>query len=1295
MGLFDRLAGLSARFACTIFTAAFLTAAHAANDLYEFDLVAFTGQTGISATGGTLTSIGTGPSINGWGEVAFQGGLSTGGNGLFANGLGFATFNLNPVFSINPSRTFSGAVQITNAHQVLARDQVSGAPPQSLIRFWELDAGSTFTTLVRGGNPGAPFDSVFAFPSANENREYVFSALSSSGIVLATPNGADFNAIALSNPLLPRMAFNGQIVVRAGGTTSFPIELFDNDLASSETISGGFSSVGRAPSSNDDGSIVVFAGDRGNGTGIFASVRVGGSRQLLRIAGEGFTNTSPTTAINVQFDPPDLGFDESISPKKPLFFSSIDLDGRVGIAHQVAGPPGLLGDSFVVVFIGTPNSASPAGTFIPGLTFTANKGIFAVRVDVIDQQGELGFDMSYVSRVVQVGDAFNIDGQVFSVTDLPSLYDPVANINSDDGVTSKTLFPGEHQIVFLAQTNVGQAVLRARQIQPCMFRVQRYSQGDPRWGSHTYDSSGQSISALGCAMTSLTMQSNLVMSQYLVPLGFDPDTMNSYMKTMKFFDASSGIKSVPTVASLNPLPAPPGFPTNNFKFKEKVRDTRVAGEATAAFDAVRDALCTFRAPIRVQVNFGTFQEKSRAGLTCFDTSHVLITTNGKACFDVAGNPILQVVRDKDGNPVIDTATGEPKLREDYHHHILATGQVNGKIFVADPGSSSKKRLDLDYPTGFKTRGYVVDPPDPSGTSIYFDEAVAVLVTRTDGKRTGFDIAAGVNRQEIPESSFASGGISDPVTDPPPLTVMNEINLFTPAEGTYELKIVEVLPVDYSVEISVVGRDGTIQPEILFQDTGIPGRVRTLNLNLSLAPGAPPSTITPGGASVTVPNVVGLTQAAATTAITGAGLVLGTVTTQPSATVPAGNVISQDPAAGASVATGTSVALVVSSGPAPVTVPNLVGLTQAAATTAITGAGLVLGTVTTQPSATVPAGNVISQDPAAGASVATGTSVALVVSSGPAPVTVPNVVGLTQAAATTAITGAGLVLGTVTTQPSATVPAGNVISQNPLAGASVAPGSAVALIVSSGPAPVTVPNVVGLTQAAATTAITGAGLVLGTVTTQPSATVPAGNVISQNPLAGASAARGSAVALVVSSGPAAPTVPSVVGQTQAAAQAAITSAGYAIGTLVVRASTTVAPGTVIAQSPTAGTAAALGTKVDLVISMGTEITAAFNVTRSGLLLNRSTNTFDLTVTMSLKSGTFHGPLFLVVDTLTPSTVTLANAQGSNDSGKPMISVAVPAAGLKAAQHVTQVLKFANPGRVAFSWTSSVHGTPPSP
>jgi hypothetical protein len=70
----------------------------------------------------------------------------------------------------------------------------------------------------------------------------------------------------------------------------------------------------------------------------------------------------------------------------------------------------------------------------------------------------------------------------------------------------------------------------------------------------------------------------------------------------------------------------------------------------------------------------------------------------------------------------------------------------------------------------------------------------------------------------------------------------------------------------------------------------------------------------GGDNVIVPDVVGMAQAAAESAIVAADLVVGTVTTESSATVPAGDVISQDPTGGASVPSGSSVDLVVSTGP---------------------------------------------------------------------------------------------------------------------------------------------------------------------------------------------------------------------------------------------------------------------------------------------------------------------------------------------------------------------------------------------
>jgi beta-lactam-binding protein with PASTA domain len=206
---------------------------------------------------------------------------------------------------------------------------------------------------------------------------------------------------------------------------------------------------------------------------------------------------------------------------------------------------------------------------------------------------------------------------------------------------------------------------------------------------------------------------------------------------------------------------------------------------------------------------------------------------------------------------------------------------------------------------------------------------------------------------------------------------------------------------------------------------------------------------------TVPNVLGLTQAAATTAILQAGLRVGTVTSANSTTFKIGTVLSSSPRPGVTLAPNSPVDIVISLGtitPLLVGVPLGNSTTPGTAVNIILENGMVLGTVTQQSSLTVPVGVVISQNPADGLTVDVGTAMNLVVSSGKPPVTVPNVVGQTQAAATTTLTNAGLTVGTVTFQPSTTVAAGSVISQTPTGGTSAAAGSAVALVVSQGTAP---------------------------------------------------------------------------------------------------------------------------------------------------------------------------------------------------------------------------------------------------
>jgi outer membrane lipase/esterase len=102
----------------------------------------------------------------------------------------------------------------------------------------------------------------------------------------------------------------------------------------------------------------------------------------------------------------------------------------------------------------------------------------------------------------------------------------------------------------------------------------------------------------------------------------------------------------------------------------------------------------------------------------------------------------------------------------------------------------------------------------------------------------------------------------------------------------------------------------------FTDT-IPARA--LQTSLGSNPSGASATLTVR-AAVKVPNLVGLSQTAAATALQGAGLTLGSIT-RGNSTVPYNYVASQAPAVNASVAAGTTVNVVISNGTNPPTNPH--------------------------------------------------------------------------------------------------------------------------------------------------------------------------------------------------------------------------------------------------------------------------------------------------------------------------------------------------------------------------------------
>lgn len=148
-------------------------------------------------------------------------------------------------------------------------------------------------------------------------------------------------------------------------------------------------------------------------------------------------------------------------------------------------------------------------------------------------------------------------------------------------------------------------------------------------------------------------------------------------------------------------------------------------------------------------------------------------------------------------------------------------------------------------------------------------------------------------------------------------------------------------------------------------------------------GAVDVTISGGGETIVVPQLVGLTSIEdAQLELRALGLALGTVT-EVESEQESGVVVATEPPSGTEVPLGTNVNIEVSKGTK--TVPSLVGLTEAQARSDLINAGFIVNVVT-QEDAVAPAGTVLAQTPRPGRKVPPGSLVTLTVAVTPTIVT---------------------------------------------------------------------------------------------------------------------------------------------------------------------------------------------------------------------------------------------------------------------------------------------------------------------
>ena len=250
------------------------------------------------------------------------------------------------------------------------------------------------------------------------------------------------------------------------------------------------------------------------------------------------------------------------------------------------------------------------------------------------------------------------------------------------------------------------------------------------------------------------------------------------------------------------------------------------------------------------------------------------------------------------------------------------------------------------------------------------------------------------------------------------------------------------------------------------------------------------------------------------------------------------------------------------------------------------------------STTVAYNRILSQTPKAGAVVKKGAQVQLVMSGGKQEVTMPEVESLEEQQAIELLEGQGLIVAdNITYDYNDYMQKGRVYAQSVPSGEKLTPGEKIEISVSLGKleeetAILTVPDLVGKTKEEADQMLValkneqGYTYAYGAISRENSTTVPKDEIISQSLAAGTEVRTSEAISLVISDGPKKVEVPDLIYLTQAEAVSRLEEIGLK-AEIRTAYSSSVQKGNVISQKTPQGTVVDEGTKIQIVISQGTE------------------------------------------------------------------------------------------------------------
>lgn len=369
------------------------------------DLVSINNQVDLS--GGQAASVGT---------VAYVGFTDADNDGNMESGLWtvgtILDHNVNPDYSDTNGRDFGRAVAMNNNGVLVARDRYAGSPAQFFVRTWDSDTDNEHTNIASANSLNQPdygdYSGLQTFTDINDEGDVVFVGQSLDGsyrtLVLQRADGSDPQPFftLLSNETVPRpqLTADGRVLYRA--TDSFLV-LLDPESGTTTNVAAGFTNIGYASGISDDGRLISFIGDKGDGLGVYLAYQVGDQAyQTVRIAGggmDGWASFDPTDAVRVN--------------------NTLMTERGVTVAYE-------------------------------GIHSTLGAGIYTTRVGFIDSEGPVDWDPDYALPYVQgavpvlrVGET--IEGHT------------VKDIEFWNGLNDRN----RGELAFWIDTNDGQRVVRA------------------------------------------------------------------------------------------------------------------------------------------------------------------------------------------------------------------------------------------------------------------------------------------------------------------------------------------------------------------------------------------------------------------------------------------------------------------------------------------------------------------------------------------------------------------------------------------------------------------------------------------------------------------------------------------------------------------------------------------------------------------------------------------------------------------------------------------------------------------